>query len=156
MSREWKPGDVAMWREDTVVFRDGYGDGRNGARWVGANEGECFVDRDSELRPLVVIDPEDTSGLDRLRYLLIYSGWVPQKDADALDDILREFANRKPPRPDEPTGLGAVVEAIYDNRFVRIDRGDKAWRRVGDSDPSATCSWGDIDAVRVLSEGVPS
>jgi hypothetical protein len=145
-----------MWREDTVVFRDGYGDGRNGARWISADDGECSVYRDSELRPLVVIDPEQVAGRHGASYIARLL-----READENNDIptfsaLADAFDPKPPKPDEPTGLGAVVEAVYDNRFVRIDRGSKAWRRVGDIDPSATCSWGDIEAVRVLSEGVPA
>lgn len=57
-------------------------------------------------------------------------------------------------KPDEPTGLGAVVEAINDNHFVRESTGDHPWRRVSDVDGEYLCQWADIDAVKVLSEGV--
>lgn len=59
-------------------------------------------------------------------------------------------------RPDEPTGLGAVVEAINDNHFVRVATGDHPWQRVSDVDGEYLCQWDEIDVVRVLSDGVTS
>ena len=165
MARDWQPGDVAMvryklmgeWREDARVRAEhpplggGVWWGPNG--WIGDSTAK-------EARPLVVIDPEDREAAKRLleTYGRQFTAWTPELDSNVtrLQAALREFANPTPPKPAEPTGIGAVVEAVYDNRFVRIDRGNKAWRRVGDIDPSATCSWEDIDAVRVLSEGVTS
>ena len=155
MTREWKPGTVAMLQyrnySPAVALFDG-----GAQRWTDA-EGATFDGDEDDLTitPLVVIDPEDDEQIERLA-ALYNSAAVQSVGTEPLQAALREFANPTPPKPDEPTGIGAVVEAVYDNRFVRIDRGNKAWRRVGDIDPSATCSWEDIDAVRVLSEGVTS
>jgi hypothetical protein len=107
----------------------------------------------ANYRPLVVIDPESESDHERLRELLIDCGWVPDGDADSLDDILREFANPTPPRPDEPTGLGAVVEDERGELWVR----DKTtttvshWKRARGG---SRYRYADIAAVKVLSFGV--
>lgn len=74
---------------------------------------------------------------------------------------LREFAK---PKPDEPTGLGAVVEDAEGVKWVRLGRpGDDPtaddWRRAGwtsgDESERVWHFYADIDAVKVLSEGVP-
>lgn len=69
-------------------------------------------------------------------------------------DTFRQAEVVRPPRPEEPTGLGAVVEAIHNNHFVRVATGDQPWQRVSDMDGEYLCEWSDIDVVRVLSEGV--
>lgn len=70
-------------------------------------------------------------------------------------DTFRDAEVVQPPRPDEPTGIGAVVEAIHNNLFVRVSTGDHPWQRVSDMEGECHCEWRDIDAVRVLAEGVP-
>ena len=55
-----------------------------------------------------------------------------------------------PRKPTEPAGLGAVVEDASGKRFVRYD-GDWPWL-----DGTANLQWQHINAVRVLSEGVPA
>lgn len=75
------------------------------------------------------------------------------EDSD-LAAALREFADPTPPKPDEPTGLGAVVEDAEGKRWVRWSARDDlaAWCP---PDPNvARSSWHHVDAVRVLSEGV--
>ena len=55
-----------------------------------------------------------------------------------------------PPKPAEPMGLGAVVEDTDGEPWVRVG-GRLPWfdgRRI------VRAIWGDLDAVRVLSEGV--
>jgi hypothetical protein len=72
--------------------------------------------------------------------------------ADRLQAALREFAEPTPPRPEEPTGLGAVVETAG-GRFVRSDvETSNPWRGPN----GVPHEWDDItdSAVRVLSEGV--
>lgn len=121
--------------------------------------------------PVVVISPEDREQVERLAvaYATVesarsgdeYRAWENRSAeargqiTDSLSAALREFANPKPPKPDEPMGLGAVVEARCGcqaelRRFVR--QGD-----VDPDDPwEAHCGWhvyADLDAVRVLSPG---
>jgi hypothetical protein len=58
--------------------------------------------------PLVVIDPEDREQVDRL--VRSYHNQNLFSVVDDMQAALREFADPKPPKPAEPTGLGAVVE----------------------------------------------
>jgi hypothetical protein len=71
-----------------------------------------------------------------------------------LRDALRKFANPKPPKPEEPTGLGAVAEAEDGKRWCRDFPGQpglSAWycRSLG-----ARRTWQEIDVTKVLSPGV--
>ena len=58
-------------------------------------------------------------------------------------------AQTKPPKPAEPTGLGAVVETDGGVRFVRLP--DGIWTSEDESQP-----WDNVNAVKVLSKGVTS
>ncbi len=65
-----------------------------------------------------------------------------------------------PPKPDEPQGLGAVVEDAAGDRWVHVCdcRGlngmpNKDWQRRGEVRQSV---YSDISAVRILSDGVTS
>ena len=113
-------------------------------------------------RPVVVIDPEDREAVERLQDLfaderdrnggqsrLVVGGW-----ADAMQAALREYANPKPPKPDEPQGLGAVVESENGIRYSRIGRKSGCWLR--DDGGLSGYVWDEIAAVRVLSPGVTS
>jgi hypothetical protein len=66
-----------------------------------------------------------------------------------MTDALREFADLKPPKPEEPTGLGAVVQDAGGRKWTNTHR-IRAWYH-SDLGPYV---YADIDAVRVLSEGV--
>lgn len=163
MTHEWKPGDVAMvecsdgnWHR--AAFRQ--------ATFMGHPDAWAFEDgcmrrvTESRTRPLVVIDPEDRDQAIRLTEL-----WY-QNDDQAGDPhrygqmqaALREFAKPTPPKPDEPKGLGAVVECehrVYDwARAVRIGNGFSPWYYTDSSGNGGNRAWDDIAAVRVLSEGV--
>ena len=63
-------------------------------------------------------------------------------------------AQTKPPKPAEPTGLGAVVEDAEGVRWVRTPRDPMPWRSAQETVMAAR--WVGINAVRVLSEGVPA
>lgn len=69
---------------------------------------------------------------------------------------LREFADPPPVKPEEPTGLGAVVEDSAGDLWVR----DKTtttiahWKRARGQMGGKRLPWSAIDAVRVLSEGI--
>jgi hypothetical protein len=105
-----------------------------------------------------VIDPEDRAQVERLLGVWRTEYRHDQRDlinggqADALQAALREFAD---PKPEEPTGLGAVVEDANADLWVHSCQGGRAqWMRR--NNPSAWREWSEIDAVRVLSEGVQS
>ena len=169
MTREWKPGDVAMVtllggtdREYIAEFRQHGGR----AQWFGSWNG-FGAEVVQSARPLVVIDPEDSAAVDALAKAwdsldgeTFALGESPMTvRAYRMQAALREFANPTPPKPDEPTGLGAVVEDAEGELWIRLvsadDGPDDDWCRVGSlpSDGKWTF-YADIAAVRVLSEGI--
>ena len=104
--------------------------------------------------PIVVIDPEDAEQVQRL-----WDIYIEQNDVHptmgGLPAALREFAAPTPPKPDEPQGLGAVVEDAEGALFVRTvlpvedaDVLNKPW-----SNGPVRRHWQVVDAVRVLSHG---
>ena len=114
-----------------------------------------FMDHEvSGVYPLVVIDPEDVEQVERLAqcYIATWRGGYGNETTEGITtrqmrQALREFANPTPPKPEEPTGLGAVVEDAEGQTWLRDWRG--YWRA-----PDVTCRWAKVDAVRVLSPGV--
>jgi hypothetical protein len=164
MSRDWKPGDVGVWQYDAktapqIALRVPIcpvSTHKKEPHWH-LSGGGWTAYAESVRGPFVVIDPEDHDAVARLLGLLIQHTSGPgvlweMKYADA-QQALREFADPKPPKPDEPTGLGAVVEDAEGDLWVRCDAEDHgSWRRANDD-----ALWRDylsIDAVRVLSEGI--
>jgi hypothetical protein len=163
-TREWKPGDVAMIDHgatgQVVAVRTDLGGWACSRR---GSDGKPFHHEGDLLsaRPLVVIDPEDREQVERL-----VQAWERQAGESAfsttgryLQAALREFANPTPPRPEEPTGLGAVVEDAEGVRYVRagLSHGDvmpDCWRHVSGSNIGYWSEWKHIAAVKVLSEGV--
>lgn len=117
----------------------------------------------TEVTGLVVLDPESAEDAARLAEALYLAGMVGAGNtdgecrtgvADRVQAALRELANPTPPKPDEPTGLGAVVEDKAGCLWIRsgASHADLNWRRCGED------AWHDysiINAVRVLAEGVP-
>jgi hypothetical protein len=125
----------------------------------------CYAD----CRPVAVIDPEDAEQVERLARAYFAEFWSrPLADdgvttkggdhfpeaihIDSLSAALREFARPTPPRPEEPTGLGAVVKdadgylwtcAVNENR-----------RRWWNPLQGGWCDYADLAAVEVLSWGV--
>jgi len=182
VKREWKPGDLAMVRVQITTNPD---DGseehmlfRRRGKWEHPDFG-IWEDRYVlAARPLVVIDPEDREQIGRLVEELYVWGLsihnAREKSptdvgdeyragmADRVQGALRDIANPQPPKPEEPTGAGAVVEDATGHYWVRIadasedpvapylKQASPPWRRRG-----ATARWWDkVNAVRVLSEGV--
>ena len=157
---DFKPGDVAAnpYGGLSHVVESGC-HMRGLPHWHNGERGWHTIDTDG-FRRLVVIDPESAEDMGRLSGI-----WHATRSADLEDDmslsadgwrlrlVLREFATPTPPRPDEPTGLGAVVEDGEGQRWVRRADGwtDKPWAR---SDRAGLAHYTDIAAVRVLSEGV--
>lgn len=181
MSREWKPGDVALveagcWANRAVALRTGT-PGNMGWAYCGSYGGKSTQNWSSDdsgivtpIRPLAVIDPEDREQVEALIAAYVRRGTAlgysmpSRQDADRLDAMqaaLREFADPKPPKPDEPLGLGAVVVDSNDVTFVRAGRLSPdgfhlhdCWRAVDGPIVGDWKRWDRIDAVRVLSEGV--
>lgn len=149
--REWKPGDVAM-----VTARDLTQPAVRGASTGWYWPGDFLGDRDvTDVRPLVVIDPEDGDAVERMNSLYYAKRAAGLAQLTAMQAALREFANPAPPKPEEPTGLGAVVEDERGTRWVRspdTDYPDAPWA----SAEFYPRPWSEINAVRKLSEGVPS
>lgn len=165
MAHNWKRGDVA------VVTWPINADGpievvRDVGRWrmlrqLDAGSAEFLTDDwldnlGATFTPLVVIDPEDRGQVERLTSIAMD---VPQPFSMRIDDMqaaLREFANPTPPKPEEPTGLGAVVEDAKGWKYVRHSGALAPWHVVLDG-PTPERPWryySDLDVVRVLSEGV--
>lgn len=163
MGREWKPGDVAMVGVPTKTTPGAQAHVQGNTEvavvkarqgWLALEDTDYFWSDDysffnGEIRPLVVIDPEDTKQVGLLCAALDkqsgFGNWIGETQA-----ALREFANPTPPKPDEPIGLGAVV----------VDSDARIWIH----DPTTPTThnwhsrgvgraWHNVGAVRVLSDG---
>ena len=159
----WKAGDVALvkcsdGKERIAIAADTSWDSRE---WVFGSNGRRGMQ--SEARPLVVIDPESADDVGRLNVLIAKSGHHRGRldllrEHTALAAALREFAAPIPPRPDEPTGLGAVVEDKLGRAWVR---GPNGWTNLNATGRYLNWKhWDDADdplsaaVVRILSPGV--
>lgn len=169
---DWKPGDVAM-RDSQfggpgqltiAVPSCGNGQHDSGIHWHHASGGYDRIDGSPAYRRMVVIDPMDASQVARLADLIRdgrdYSAGRGLSWGRATTEALREFANPTPPKPEEPIGLGAVVEDFEGVKHVRAGithdgAMEDCWRQVSGSNIGYWSRWGHINAVRVLSEGVP-
>jgi hypothetical protein len=170
--REWKPGDVALVQNEHGVWNTAICQltPPNGeCRWV---YGVAFtsVPPTAEARPLVVVDPDDRDQVERLvsayaaHYPKVVTGLPFGTDpspwfVESMQTVLREFANPTPPKPEEPTGLGAVVEDSEGRLWTRVAdaTGKLYWMRTEVTETSASSvwtSWAGTHAVKVLSEGV--
>lgn len=155
--REWKPGEVAMVgnRYDTGDWKRGVcvqGGALPEAVWL-LDTGLRVWGSVHQVRPLVVIDPEDAETVRRLADLMPWA--LHSEDTPRLQAALRELADPKPPKPDEPTGIGAVVVDRDGVTWVRASRRTTVnhWR-CADVSGIGRKPYARIDAVEVLSEGV--
>lgn len=156
---DFKPGDVVVW--DVSPVR-GVVTTKGTVRWGDGSDSP--LSRALDLRRLVVIDPEDRDAAERLSSLVEANGGPTffNVGVNSLQAALREFATPTPPRPDEPTGLGAVVEDADGLKWVSVEEMPPFGRWYCGVLPDDDCSiadgafrdWSDIDVVRVLSEGV--
>lgn len=165
---EWEHGDVAMVECSDGEYRpalldvDGWsGSGRQG-RWVFANGGFRWV-AESFARPAALVDFEDATEVERL--LSLYYNHpgdygVAPRSVTKMQAALREFAKPRPPKPEEPTGLGAVVRDRIGHTWTRthrpssvIEGGRKPW--TAEIDTGFDSDYADIDVVKVLDEGWP-
>ena len=154
MGRAWRAGDVAMVTvEDREVFCTFYDTGRERGWFHGlgfTDHHYVACEGEADARPLVVIDPEDRDQVARLRDAV----W-PHKAVNLLQNwqaALRDFADPIPPKPEEPTGLGAVVVDACGDTWVRVSlRDTEPWQHRGERRQYKV-----INAAKVLSEGVTS
>ena len=122
-------------------------------RWVGDRE-VMPTDWKFNGRPLVVIDPGDREQVERLADAFTAIEDPPVNTAGQHRVASMQAALRSliaPPRPEEPTGLGAVVVDDEGHTHV-LSRSPAQHPWVGAD--GKWREWRDIDAVRVLSEGV--
>ena len=181
--REWKPGDVAVaaypiWGgsnrettyEETRISRYGHG-------WARLDNPDDFCNDDSpyrpaDPRPLVVIDPEDREQVGRLIDHYVAEGEAlgyPTSNVradhrfDAMQVALREFAEPRPPKPDEPKDYLAVALTRDGKRYWRWSAGTAhtsvPWRLLGavhadTQDEDGNFRWADLDVVEIVSDGV--
>lgn len=149
---EWKPGDVATVSGEPVTFYEN--EGTSEVMFTNSS-GFQYPARHlrPSARPLVVIDPEDAEAVERLLALFKAQDRGPEV-VHILQAALREFANPTPPKPDEPLGLGAVVEDASGDRYVRTSLGAKRpWCR---SRTGNHLGWVEMDdaPLTVIDEGV--
>lgn len=164
---EPKPGDVAVvcnadsGLNGLLAMRAAADDERPEAWVVGEKSWLSMAFASRELRRVVVIDPEDREQVRA--FTTDYDAAVirmnsdpdprvvtPEQRVTAMQAALRSLL--APPKPDEPTGLGAVVEDSEGTRWVRVqDEYARPWFIPGGI---STATWDDLTAVRVLSEGV--
>jgi len=162
----WAPGTVAVatvWGVPNVrviAYHDDFGDWH----WfssIRAGAGRFHEpDQVTDVRPLVVLDPEKFSGHlsdsyeDGVETAIQCLRETGSRVAGLLADQIE--AQTKPPKPEEPLGLGAVVEDAEGQVWVRFKTAEiRPWRRNWPGDDVWSSEFfSDIDAVRVLSEGV--
>lgn len=162
MTRDWKPGDVAMVTmghgPQLAIFTGEFWAWSDG---TGHYSGVSHCHRDAPARPAVVIDPEDREQIHRLisdyyeRVDAHDGSFSNQQGADWMQAALRSLIT--PPRPEQPEGIGAVIEDAEARIWVRAADADW-WRCAVDpaayDDVGEFANYADITAVRVLSEGV--
>ncbi|MGZ4521040.1 MAG: hypothetical protein ACXVGA_06805 [Mycobacteriaceae bacterium] len=151
MTRDFKAGDVAMVSAlDKPKPYRAYFDGET---WREYDAKWFCVDSPASHRPLVVIDPEDREQVERLtraHCAAFDSTCVQPEEVNAMQAALRSLI--APPRPPEPTGLGAVVEDAEGVRWLRRHMGEQSvWCHARET---GWHEWSEITAARVLSEGV--
>lgn len=157
-AREWKPGAVVQHGGERGFIVIRYGDPR--IVWENGGWTAAALLAPS---PLVVIDPENREDVEGLAACLrtgiesvlrvSVNDYALDSITDKLQAALREFANPRPPKPEEPTGLGAVVEDAEGVRWACAG-GDAPWVAWVPGLRYDVCHYDDIDVVRVLSEGV--
>lgn len=159
MKREWKPGDVAMVLNEYRVWNVAICALKLGHRDLVWRYGvaDSWMPLTADARPLVVVDPEDREQVERLTRIFMDDHDSGDETAD-MQAALREFANPTPPKPDEPMGLGAVVEDAEGTRWVSWRSGlnyhhSRPWQRL-EMDTDEWRDYEEIPVASVLFEGV--
>ena len=108
----------------------------------------------TDVRPLVVLDPESESDCRRLLEAALDHSSAAIPTMQTLRNILRSLAD---PKPAEPTGLGAVVLDSAGRHWVRANSWNLPWvYQAGAVEPDEYIDerkWTDLDVAEVLSEG---
>lgn len=145
----WKPGDIGASSFGRSIYigscriaehgRDG------GACWH--NDSGFSDPPNSPRRPLVVIDPEDMTQVERL-----FAAFRAKLGMRSIQNGLRELLDASN-RPDEPQNIGAVVVDALGRRYVRgaTKCCSGHWTQAA---MDHFIDWSAFDAVRVLSTGV--
>lgn len=145
--RVMKTVNDAVWCTPKVVQDGGFGGFYH-------DEGTHVTD----VRPLVVLDL-DAPEVEKLRYALTrwaeWTSFVPEQKAITrlLDQI---EAQTKPPKPEEPTGLGAVVRDREGHPWTRIYGGPgkgPAWHCDDARGKDQWATYNELDVVEKLSDG---
>ena len=128
--------------------------------WWGPN-GYLTDDSVTDVRPLVVLDLNETQLRVVVRRLLSAAAEDDAADSHPGRGLTTSNAYRKaatqietqmgPPKPQEPQGLGAVVEDVAGDYWVRTG---ERFRKCTGPGRGSFRPYYEIDAVRVLSEGV--
>lgn len=98
-ARGWKPGDVALVRNEWNVWNVAICSVKAGQRGFVWQFGvsDAWEKLDAEARVLVVIDPEDAEQVERLS--AIYEAQpFSESEIEAMQAALRAFASATPPR----------------------------------------------------------
>jgi hypothetical protein len=155
MSRDWKPGDVALVTSECCGERVSLR--RVTGSWVDVDS--VHADDEATARPLLVIDPEDREQVHRLADAFCRARWDHTPGSSECDPLtaasMREALRSllAPPRPDEPTGLGAVVRDGHGCLWVRAEDSPNPW--CPQNPAESFIEWENIAApIEVLSEGV--
>jgi hypothetical protein len=167
---QWKPGDVgvAATGERFIVDSEGrcFWPGSEDARTVGVSGRPAPQDR-----PLVVIDPEDRPRVDQFTDILAAAGvevgpvevarYTTPTDSrihyrqafeDKVQQALRSLI--APPRPEEPMGLGAVVEDADGVLWVQTGHDvTNPWSHGSNGGHLQPRAYDKIDGPKVLFEG---
>lgn len=143
---------ATLWNADDPSLLDA-GHTTDGGRVFGITRTRYTECDHYGCEPVAVIAYKDRGAVERLGQALYNASSRVQDEVDCIADALREFANPKPPKPEEPTGLGAVVEDTEGEQWVRFRAATGWWWR---DVLGKNCRYADLPAVRVLSEGVPS
>jgi hypothetical protein len=107
----------------------------------------------TDVRPLVVLDIEQAYGCwaEKRDPALIVARLRNTRSVAALAIADQIEEQTRPSKPEEPTGLGAVVEDEDGSVLVRLGDSDHPWQVV---EGGSRWHWDAIDVARVVSEGV--
>lgn len=156
---------TTTWNRGDVVFIPGVGraicTGAGDRVLVGREDSnERHTGGFAAVRQLVVIDPEDLEQARRLRKAFRDEGGhaLGADGVAAMQRALRSL--NKPPKPDEPTGLGSVVEDSNGTSWILTNpRGEWKWQPANAGAGQAKHffrHWDEIDVIRVVTTGVTS